>query len=199
MLRIHADIVINAPIETVWDVLVDFPQYECWNPFIPFAHGVAETGARLDIIIAPPGLNRGRYHLEILDVEPQRSLRWLGHMFLSGLMDGDHVFELHGDVDDRTRLIQREKFSGMLVPFMRPWLKRCLTAGFMAMNQALKQRAEALPGQSQAVASHACHPRTPHSRDEDPRRPPGHGPVICASPDACGDDAILFPRSSAIR
>jgi hypothetical protein len=43
---------------------------------------------------------------------------------------------------DRVRLVQRERFRGILVPLVWRTLDRDTRRGFEAMNQALKQRVE---------------------------------------------------------
>jgi len=47
---------INAPPERVWKVLLDFPAWKEWNPFIPSVSGKLEVGARLHITVCPPGM-----------------------------------------------------------------------------------------------------------------------------------------------
>ncbi len=34
MKSLETDIIINAPIDPVWNILVDFDSYPEWNPFI---------------------------------------------------------------------------------------------------------------------------------------------------------------------
>jgi hypothetical protein len=43
------------------------------------------------------------------------------------------------------RFIQRERFKGLLLPFLSKILDRDTQRGFNEMNQALKLRAEAAP------------------------------------------------------
>ena len=74
-------------------------------------------------------------------VDPGRRLEWLGTMGIPGLFDGRHSFRLESLGDDRTRLTQAEEFSGFLVPLMGTVLERT-RAGFEAMNEALRVRAE---------------------------------------------------------
>ncbi len=39
------EITINAPIQLVWDVLVNFADYGNWNPFCPFCEATLELGS----------------------------------------------------------------------------------------------------------------------------------------------------------
>ena len=72
---------------------------------------------------------------------PGRVLEWWGHLGIRGIFDGRHRFELsaHGT---GTRLVQRETFTGLLVPLMARTLDGPTAAGFALMNEALRTRAE---------------------------------------------------------
>ena len=77
-----------------------------------------------------------------LVAEPNRELRWLGHFWLPGLFDGEHSFSIEPLADRRVRFIQRERFKGLLVPFLSKMLDGDISRGFNEMNRALKLRAE---------------------------------------------------------
>jgi hypothetical protein len=77
----------------------------------------------------------------VLSVRPERELRWLGHLFVPGIFDGEHYFLLEPIGENRTRLTQGEKFSGLLIGLLSNTLA-ATSAGFKAMNTALKQQAE---------------------------------------------------------
>ena len=79
-------------------------------------------------------------------VEPEKAFRWLGHLFIPGLFDGEHIFELEPAGKNTTRFIQREKFNGILVRIFRKSLDTDIKSGFIAMNEALKREAENVSG-----------------------------------------------------
>ena len=138
---IETDIEINAPISRVWMLLTDFAAMPAWNPVIKSISGTLTPGARLSVHIAPPGTSGMRFKPTILSVRRERELRWLGHLFLAGIFDGEHYFLLEPRGACRTRLTQGEKFSGFLVGLLSGTLSST-EAGFKAMNTALKQQAE---------------------------------------------------------
>jgi len=151
-LSLHTEVVIHASPERIWRTLTDFASYREWNKSIPQAAGEARAGAWLDVVIQWPGLKSSPYRLEVLDARPNAELRWLGRFGRPGLMDGDHRFLLEPLKDGKTRVIQAERFSGWLVPFFAPWLKKNVLEGFEGMNTALKQRAE---GRADGEIAHA--------------------------------------------
>lgn len=82
----------------------------------------------------------------VLKAEPERELRWLGRLLLPGLFDGEHVFEIEQITADAVRFVQREQFSGLLVPLLWSGLDRDTRRGFNEMNAALKELAESIEG-----------------------------------------------------
>ncbi len=78
----------------------------------------------------------------ILKVDLKRELRWLGHLFIPGLFDGEHIFTIEPLEANRVRFVQRERFTGILVPLLAHMLETDTRRGFEEMNQALKVQAE---------------------------------------------------------
>ncbi len=79
----------------------------------------------------------------ILKAEPSRELRWRGKLFIQGLFDGEHVFEIEQLAENRVRFVQRESFRGLLASLLLRMLENDTRRGFEEMNAALKARAEA--------------------------------------------------------
>ena len=140
--HISAAVDIEAPPERVWDVLVDLSSYEAWNPFIVEASGEVAAGRRLRLRMRPPG-GRSTTFRPTVQAAGGGELRWFGRLGIGGLFDGEHRFRLSPTNDGGTRLVQEERFTGVLVPLLRRSLDAGTLAGFRAMNEALKRRAEA--------------------------------------------------------
>ncbi len=137
---IDTSITIAAEPAGVWEIIVDFDHYHEWNPFIPNASGSATVGSVLTVEIKPPGEKAMTHRPTVITVEPGRRLQWLGKLSVPGMFAARHEFVVTPD-GDGTLLRHREEFRGLLVPFLRATLRRT-EAGFHAMNQAVKQRAE---------------------------------------------------------
>ena len=147
MKELHSQIDINASAERVWHLLTDFASYPQWNPFIRRISGEPTTGERLQARIEPPGGQGMTFKPKVLTAEPNRELRWLGHLLVPGLFDGEHSFTIQPLEENRCRFVQREAFKGLLVPLFARSLETNTQRGFEEMNQALKERAEATPEQ----------------------------------------------------
>jgi len=135
---------IDAPPELVWEVLTDLRAYPEWNPFIRSATGAIEVGGRLKMTLQPVGGRRITMRPTVLEAAPGRRLRWLGHLGVPGVFDGDHSFTI-SERNGGSRLVQHETFRGVLAPLMARSLNRHTLPGFSAMNEAVKHRAERTP------------------------------------------------------
>lgn len=144
MREIRTEIEIDAPVDRVWAVLSDFASYPSWNSFITRLEGKAEVGAKLTVTIAPPGHRAMTLRPTLLDFEPQQRIRWLGHLGIPRLFDGEHVHALEASPTGGTRYRQTEIFRGLLVGFTRRTLA-ATEEGFGQMNRALKARVEGTP------------------------------------------------------
>ena len=133
---------VAAAPDRVWEVLTDFAAYADWNPFITRIAGPLTPGAKLDAFIKPAGSRGMGFKPTVVAVEPNHELRWLGHLFVPGLFDGEHVFRIEEIGSGRTRLHHSESFKGVLAPVLLRVLESGSRQGFEAMNQALKVRAE---------------------------------------------------------
>lgn len=141
MKTIEAVTEIDAPVQAVWAELSAISTYPEWNPFITTFEGELVVGSRVEVRIAPPGGRPMTFRPTITAVEEARRLEWLGRLIVPGFFDGRHCFQLEDLGQGRTRLTQKETFSGVLVGLTGKTLKRT-RAGFEAMNQAVRLRAE---------------------------------------------------------
>jgi hypothetical protein len=146
MKELHSQIDINASAERVWQPLTDFASYPQWNPFIRRISGESTTGERLKVRLEPPESRGITLRPEVLAAERNNQLRWLGHLFVPGLFDGEHSFVIQSLEEERIRFVQREIFRGLLVPLFARSLDNSTLRGFEEMNRALKERAEAATG-----------------------------------------------------
>lgn len=142
MKELYSEIEIEATDEQVWQILTNFTNFPQWNPFLRRASGEIEVGAKLEVEIQPPDGRAMTFKPSLLKVEPNRELRWLGHLIMPGLFDGEHIFTIESVDTNRVKFIQREEFRGVLAALMLRFIGENTRRGFEAMNQALKDKAE---------------------------------------------------------
>ena len=140
--ELYSEIRIAAPPGLIWDILLDFPRYPDWNPFIRSVTGNPAKGERITVDLRPSVGTGMRIRPVILQVIPRRELRWRGSLFITGLFDGEHVFEIRPPDSGLCLFVQHEYFSGLLLPLLENMLSTGTARGFGEMNRALKARAE---------------------------------------------------------
>jgi hypothetical protein len=143
MKELHTEIEIAASAERVWRILTDFASYPRWNPFIRRISGEPVAEERLEVRLEPPDSRGITLRPTVLNAEPNRELRWLGHLLVPGLFDGEHRLIIQPLAENRVRFVQSEAFGGLLVPLFARSLDNGTRRGFERMNRALKERAEA--------------------------------------------------------
>jgi len=159
MKEIYTEIEINASARIVWNILTDFDNFPNWNPFIQKISGDLREGAQIEAFLKPPknyrffgqaktnsfckppNSNGMKFKPKILAYKPEEELRWLGNLWIPKLFDGEHSFIIEKISENKVLFIQKEKFSGLFVPFFSGLLKDT-KSGFEMMNMALKKEAE---------------------------------------------------------
>jgi hypothetical protein len=152
MNEIFTAIDIDAPPAVIWEALVDFEAYPEWNDRMRI-RGRAVEGERLRVSPGPAAGRAPAFRPRVLRVIPETELRWLGHLYVRGLFDGEHVFTIEDLGEGRSRLNQHEEFSGLLAGFLLKRYGDATEENFEAVNAALKARAEATARGGQAPAA----------------------------------------------
>ncbi len=141
MKQIKTEILIDASAPNIWKILTDFDSYPDWNPFIKLFEGKPSKGERFTVVIQPPNAKPLTFKPVCLEMTENKKFSWKGQLFIKGLFDGEHIFELH-EKNGKTTFIQRENFSGLLVPLIWKQMNTKTIKGFEMMNRSLKERAE---------------------------------------------------------
>lgn len=142
MKTINTTILIDAPIATVWEILMDQKVYPQWNPFIKQLQGDLTPGKTIEATIQPPGQKAMRFTPLVKVNQTEKEFRWLGHLFIPGIFDGEHYFLLEDVGEGKTKFTHGEQFRGLFAGLLLKMIGKNTTAGFIAMNEALKARAE---------------------------------------------------------
>ena len=143
MRELRTEIEINASKEKIWEVLIDFDKYPEWNPFIISLLGKPKLRERLKVTIQPHGSKPMVFKPRVTMHERYKKFAWLGQLWMTGLFDGHHIFEIEEIPPDSCKFVHREQFNGLLVPLFWKSLNTNTRAGFEAMNHKLKEIAEA--------------------------------------------------------
>jgi hypothetical protein len=144
MKKIRTEVIIQADSDEVWSVLTQFEKYIEWNPFIhitgdPGLGNVLENKMFLD-----ENEKAQIFTPTITHWEDGKRFAWLGSLFIPGIFDGEHYFEVHQLTASRVKVIQGENFSGLLSSLVFWMIGKKTKSAFTRMNSALKLRAESI-------------------------------------------------------
>jgi hypothetical protein len=141
-MTLNTEININAKPERIWPILIDFENYQNWNPFIKYVKGNVIVGNKIKIFIKPHNSNGMKFNPKILVNDKEKEIKWIGRFLVPGLFDGEHSLKLISNENGTTTFIQSEKFSGILVPLLKNSLLTNTKKGFENMNIKLKELSE---------------------------------------------------------
>ncbi|KIJ60906.1 hypothetical protein HYDPIDRAFT_97692 [Hydnomerulius pinastri MD-312] len=162
-----ASIVIDAPRELVWEVLMDWRSYHEWNPFVrnqqltdaskkplPAHQQTPRAGAHLYIhpVNIPPSFDAPKIFpagsafevITVLDTENYRCA-WKNIDYPDWALGAERwqaLVEVEEDGRKKTRYETIEVFSGILAHLVKIFVGTGLQAGFLAMAEGLKKRSE---------------------------------------------------------
>jgi hypothetical protein len=142
--EIRTEIEISAGPSRVWEVLTDFSHYPDWNPFILELKGSARQGTAITYRFEFPRGIRLWTAARVLRFEQERELRWAAHFLTPTLFNGEHYFVIAPMSGGGVIFSHGEIFSGLLLPAIRPILRKDGPQIYQALNTALKERVEAL-------------------------------------------------------
>lgn len=138
-----AECEIDAPVETVWAVLVDVDRYGEWNPFTPIAQTTLTVGAPIDMRVRMDGLGITVSQREtIRAVDENARLVW-GMDMLLGLIRAERTQTLTALSNGRTRYRTEDVIEGPLEPLVRLLMGGSIQRGFEGVARALAERVTA--------------------------------------------------------
>ncbi|KAF5321334.1 hypothetical protein D9619_001497 [Psilocybe cf. subviscida] len=165
----HANILINAPIQKAWDVLLDFPSYPEWNPFVrkqtvtnalyvPLNDQTPQVNLRLIIeaqipplpspvtATTPPNLLHEQHSFENITVvdRVRHRVAWKQIMIPDALLTAERWQGLSEVEGGGTYYESREAFYGPLAVVVGGLMGTGLQEGFSAQAAAFKVRVESL-------------------------------------------------------
>jgi len=141
MKELRTEIEIQASPEKVWQALTNLENYPDWNPFIHHAIGKAKVGEKVDLDFQPDSSGM-KLHCTVIKAETNRELCWKYQVVHPIVFYGEHSFTIEPLGENRVRFVDKEVFSGLLVPLQAKDIDTNTKRGFEEMDKALKARVE---------------------------------------------------------
>jgi hypothetical protein len=133
---------IRTPAETIWEVISDIAGWKDWNPLYPDAEGALRMGERLTLQLALPGQAPRTIQPTIIDWVPNEQIHWRLKL-AGGLVSSVRYIEIEQLAETGCIFSNGEIFRGLAGPPLARRLRPSIRAGFIAMGEAVKARAEA--------------------------------------------------------
>ena len=129
---------IDAPIDLVWDALVDFKRYPEWNTFTRSVGTNLEVGSPVEIHMDLPGRFTSILTEWVNLVERGSTICWGMHMGHPLILCANRWQELQELPGGRTRYVTTDRFSGLLVPIQMRLNAEPMRLGFQSVADGLK-------------------------------------------------------------
>ena len=105
---------IRAPAAIIWSLLTDANGFPRWNSTVTRVEGQIREGERLRLHV--PGTDR-TFTPRVSGVVPDTRMTWTGGF--SPVFKGVRTFELRPRDDGSTQFAMEERFSGLMLPFVK--------------------------------------------------------------------------------
>jgi len=140
--RVEDRIGVQAPAAVIWEIVHDLSRWSEWNPTYPQAAGQIRIGDTLDLTLALPGQPPQQIRPKVLEWVPGEQLHWELSL-MGGMIKTLRYIEIEPLADESCVVDNGELFRGFMGPSLGRRMGRTIQRGFKAMNEALKERAEA--------------------------------------------------------
>lgn len=140
--KVVVRIEIAAPVERVWQALVDFERYAEWNHFTPRVETDLIIGSPVTLHVDMPRKSRMVRTEWINLVEPEQSICWGMHMGHPALLCANRWQVLRPLDNGHTEYITEDRMSGILTPLVMAFYGRSMQQGFQMVADGLKDWVE---------------------------------------------------------
>ena len=141
--KVYSDVVeINAPIETVWQVLVDFDAYPQWNNFTYRVESDLEIGSPVNLYVRMPRRGKGLQVEYVKEVSAPHTISWgmtMGAPFLLTALREQKLTKLSDSV---CSYHSTDALTGWLAPLVMGLFAGPIRDGFNEVAYGLKKYAE---------------------------------------------------------
>ncbi len=132
---------IQAPAEFIWEALYDLASWAEWNPTYTRASGDIRIGSTLEMTLELPGQAVQQIRPVVLEWVPNEQLHWKLSM-MGGLVKTTRYIEIEQLAQASCIVSNGEFFAGLMGATVVRRAGGSVRRGFLAMNEALKVRAE---------------------------------------------------------
>jgi hypothetical protein len=137
---VYTEIVINAPIEKVWNELTNFEEMSTWNKSLQKIEGDFRKNGQTEVHFMDNKGIVGIYKHQLIHFEEGKLFGW-SDPFIFGITD-NHKYQLEKISQNQTKLIQSDEANGFATLFMGNFIMNFFLKSYTEFNLTLKNRLE---------------------------------------------------------
>ncbi len=138
---IQHSIQIQCSPGEIWQIILDFDNWENWNPLYVKTAGDLRVGEQISFEVALPGMQPQPGVASVLEVEPGRGVKYRIRSML-GLTSALRYIEIHEQQPGHYQVVNGEIMRGVLAPLLYWLFAGRIGRGLQAMNEALLAKIE---------------------------------------------------------
>lgn len=139
---LHTEIIIDAPVDRVQELLADTMLYPQWHPLFPRVTGKMEVGAQIDVVVALPEIKPFSVRPTIQESSAGLQLCWRYSYRLPGLFSWTYRYKVEALNSGRVKFVQDSTYAGLLSPLYHLGMKGPLRQGMNELNKAVQRWGE---------------------------------------------------------
>lgn len=143
MLKINHRMTVNAPKETVWNVITDLETYGQWNSFVVACRSTLEEDTPIKMQVKVLPFFAMPQKETIFEHRPGEKLSY-GISIPMGALKSYRSHEVKPLVPGAAEYISTFELSGWLSPLVGRLLGKQLRRGFQEMSEGVKERAQSI-------------------------------------------------------
>ena len=134
---------IYAPIEDIWEKLLNFDQYHTWNHAVKDIHGQPIRNSLFRLKLNPEPIKSTHLQTKLIVLESQKELVWsTTYLGINNLFGYQYYFNLIPKTQGRVKLIHGAVFWGFLLPLCWKYISMENRATLKEANEALRNEVE---------------------------------------------------------
>lgn len=143
MFSINHKLSVDAPTETVWNVISDLDAYGEWNPFVVACRSSLEVNSPINMKVRVLPFFAIPQKETIFEHDPQKKLSY-GISLPFDALKSYRSHEVKTTDSGATEYISTFELSGWLSPLVKWMLEKNLQNGFTGMSDGIQARSQRL-------------------------------------------------------
>lgn len=142
-MEIEHNLEVDAPPETVWEVITDMAAYPEWNPFVLACESTLQPGDPINMTVRLGNNERGQVEI-ITEYDEGKGFAYKMKSVPLGALSSYRTHRIEDLGGGQSRYVSRFQLLGWLSPLVKAILGGKLEAGFSGMSEGVRERAQSL-------------------------------------------------------